>query len=70
MTRNTLKDRIERIELRRNPPPSRGMVVCVDDGDDIDAAVRRAGVWWPVAIMPRPCATVEEWESRYAPRRA
>jgi hypothetical protein len=57
MNMNTLRRRIGRIELERSPPPHRQMVVYKRDGESDEEAVARAGVWWPVFVVPEPCAT-------------
>ena len=64
MNRNTLRGRLERIELERRPPPHRQMVVYMRDGESEEEATARAGVRWPVFLAPEPCATVEEWFAR------
>jgi hypothetical protein len=68
MNRNTLRGRIERIELERNPPKHRSYVVYQRDGESAEEAIARAGVSWPVIVAPEPCATTEEWLRRYGPR--
>jgi len=70
MNRNTLRGRLERIELERRPPPHRKMVVYKRDGESEEEALVRSGVRWPVIIAPEPCATTEEWLRRCAPTRA
>jgi hypothetical protein len=57
MNMNTLRRRIGRIELERSPPPHRQMVGYKRDGESDEEAVARAGVWWPVFVVPEPCAT-------------
>jgi hypothetical protein len=70
MNRNTLRGRVERIELERSPQPHRRTVVYKRDGESNEEAMARAGVRWPVIIAPEPCATAEEWLRRCAPARA
>jgi hypothetical protein len=70
MNRNTLKGRIERIELERSPPRNLTMVVRRRDDESGEEALARAGVQWAALVAPEPCATTEEWLKRCAPTRA
>ena len=68
MTTPRLMARIERVELQRSPPATRPMVIHMQEGEsdfDLELRIRAAG--GHVAVMPRPCATTEEWLARYAP---
>lgn len=68
MNGKSLKGRIERVELERSPPLPRPMVITPREGEselDLERRIRAAG--GPVAVMPQPCKTTEEWLVRYSP---
>ena len=69
MTLNTLKGRIERLEVLQNPPPTRSCVIYIREGEsEMDLARRVAAVGRPVMVTPKPCATVEEWLLKCGPK--
>ena len=54
-----------------NKKQDRSYVVRVQDGETTKQALARffepyGGETWPVAVMPEPCDSVEEWLERYA----
>jgi hypothetical protein len=68
MNSGRLKARVEKIELTTNPPEQRQMTVRLFDGETTEGALRRSGVWYPVALLPKTCDTAEEWLGRHAPK--
>jgi hypothetical protein len=66
MSANGLRQRIERLQ----PAGTRPYILVKEDGEsDADVEQRAAMLGCPVAIMPRSCATTEEWEQTYGGRR-
>ena len=50
----------------------RPRVVYVNEGESTENAIARffepyGSATWPVAVMPIPCETIDEWIERYAP---
>ncbi len=69
MNQNTLKGRIERLETRQNPPPTRSYVVYTREGESEMVLSRRvAEAGGPVVVMPKPCTTVDEWLAKCCPK--
>ena len=66
MIKNTLKGRVDRIELQRTPPPREEMVIWPEDGESMEAAGRRAA-GRPVIVAPKPCLSTDEWLARFSP---
>ena len=60
MTTSRLTARLDKVSLQIDPQ-HRPMVVRMEDGESAQDAMMRSGVTWPVAVMPWPCATNEEW---------
>jgi hypothetical protein len=57
-----------------NKKQDREYVVCVRDGETTREALDRffepyGGERWPVAVIPEPCETEEQWLERYARKR-
>lgn len=61
-----IRRRIARLESS-DPRQRRPFVVRIANGETSAEAIARAGVTWPVAVLPLQCGTVEEWLDRHAP---
>ena len=65
MTRN-LEGRLAKLEQFRNPP--RKYVIHVSDPPTAAEQLEIANATGPIAIVPHPCKTVEEWIAIHAPK--
>lgn len=62
-----LRQRLERLQ----PISHRTYCLTQENGDsDMEVHSRAAAVGYPVAILPRTCATAEEWIAKHAPQAA
>ena len=69
-----IRRRVARLEATSSRK-SRPYVVYVNEDETAEEAMARffephGGETWPVAVMPKPCRTEDEWIERYASRGA